>query len=232
MRYITDESGNLVENPDLESGQIVFSNSVRVQFKYEDDGWKAYDTETNSRLPGFDSKLDGIPDIGEDIFRSYSEYSYVKYTDDELKAIEAQSIEAQRAEQQSLFSSVVLQAISPQLTDEQALTIDLLFDDWSGDSVAYSENDRVRYNDILYRCLQSHTSQSTWTPTDAPSLWAKCLIDPDVPGIPEWEQPSSTNGYSKGDRVTHNGKTWESTIDGNVWEPGVTGTESLWKEVS
>lgn len=83
MRYITDESGNLVENPDLTTGQIIFSNSVRVQFKYE-DGWKAYDTETNSRLPGFDSKLDGIPDIGEDIFRSYSEYNYVKYTDDEL----------------------------------------------------------------------------------------------------------------------------------------------------
>ena len=49
---------------------------------------------------------------------------------------------------------------------------------------------------------------------------------------PEWEQPGSTNGYSKGDKVTHNGKTWESLVDNNVWEPGVIGTESLWKEVA
>lgn len=140
-------------------------------------------------------------------------------------------LDNQKHDQKSAFSNLVFQIISSLITDEQALTIDLLFDDWSGDSVTYSENDRVRYNDILYRCLQSHTSQSTWTPTDAPSLWAKCLIDPESPTIPEWEQPDSTNPYSKGDKVTHNGKTWESLIDGNVWEPGVTGTESLWKEV-
>lgn len=134
-------------------------------------------------------------------------------------------------EQQSIFSSLAFQMIAPQLTDTQALSVDLLFDNWSENAVNYSSGDRVRYNDVLYRCLQSHTSQPTWTPTDAPSLWAKCLIDPDSPTIPEWEQPDSTNPYSKGDKVTHNGKTWESLIDGNVWEPGVTGTESLWKEV-
>nr|DAG59442.1 MAG TPA: hypothetical protein [Caudoviricetes sp.] len=117
------------------------------------------------------------------------------------------------------------------IDDEQALTFDLLFDDWSGESVSYSEDDRVRYGDDLYRCLQSHTSQPTWTPTNSPSLWAKCLTDPESSTIPEWKQPDSTNPYSKGDKVTHNGKTWESLIDGNVWEPGVTGTESLWKEV-
>ena len=45
--------------------------------------------------------------------------------------------------------------------------------------------------------------------------------------IPEWEQPSSVNPYMKGDKVTHNGKTWESSIDNNVWEPSVYG----WVEV-
>ena len=33
-------------------------------------------------------------------------------------------------------------------------------------------------------------------------------------------------------QVTHNGKTWESLADNNVWEPGAIGTESLWKEVA
>ncbi|WP_350308143.1 carbohydrate-binding protein [[Ruminococcus] torques] len=47
-----------------------------------------------------------------------------------------------------------------------------------------------------------------------------------------WEQPNSTNPYKKGDRVTHKGKTWESLVDSNVWEPGAVGSESLWKEVA
>lgn len=113
------------------------------------------------------------------------------------------------------------------LTDEQALTVSIIYPIWDGNSTTYSVGDRVLYNSILYKCLQAHTSQATWTPTDAPSLWAKVLIP--TPGvIPDWEQPSSTNPYSKGDKVKHNGKIWISDIDGNVWEPGVYG----WTEVS
>ena len=85
----------------------------------------------------------------------------------------------------------------------------------------------MRYDEILYKYLQNHTAQASWTPTDAPSLWAKVLI-PTPAEIPEWEQPESTNPYMKGDKVKHNGKTWESTIDNNVWEPGVYG----WGEVT
>ena len=34
-----------------------------------------------------------------------------------------------------------------------------------------------------------------------------------------------------GDKVTHNGMIYESLVDNNVWEPGVTGTELMWQEV-
>lgn len=113
------------------------------------------------------------------------------------------------------------------LTDEQALTVPIIFPAWRGDGISYAAGDRVMYGGTLYKCLQAHTSQSTWTPTDAPSLWAKVLIP--TPGeIPDWEQPSSTNPYAKGDKVKHNGKTWISDTDGNVWEPGVYG----WTEVT
>lgn len=108
------------------------------------------------------------------------------------------------------------------LTDEQALTVPIIYPAWSGDGASYKVGDRVLYGGVLYKCLQTHTSQSTWTPTDAPSLWTKVLIP--TPGvIPDWEQPSSTNPYAKGDKVKHNGKIWISDIDGNVWEPGVYG---------
>ena len=92
----------------------------------------------------------------------------------------------------------------------------------------YAVGDRVRYDSVLYKCLQAHTAQTTWTPTDAPSLWAKVLIpDPEV--IPEWEQPDSTNPYMKGDKVTYKGKTYESLIDNNVWSPEAY--PQGWKEV-
>lgn len=44
-----------------------------------------------------------------------------------------------------------------------------------------------------------------------------------VGGVPEWEQPDSTNPYMKGDHVIHNGSEWVSDIDYNVFEPGVAG---------
>lgn len=117
-------------------------------------------------------------------------------------------------------------------TDKQALEVAALYTDWKdvaeGDTLAAGE--RYNYQGALYKVLTEHQKQAAWNPVDAPSLFTKVLI-PDPGVIPEWEQPDSTNPYSKGDRVTHNGKTWESLVDGNVWEPGVVGTESLWKEI-
>ena len=113
------------------------------------------------------------------------------------------------------------------LTEAEAVAATCLHPKWSGDSVQYTAGQRVQDDGILYTVLQAHTSQLDWKPADAPSLFAKVLI-PDPTVIPEWEQPESTNPYAKGDKVTHNGKTWVSDIDGNVWEPGVYG----WTEVA
>jgi hypothetical protein len=106
-------------------------------------------------------------------------------------------------------------------TDEMSLEVPNLYPTWKSET-AYITGQRVLYNDTLYRVLQDHISQESWTPTDSPSLFAKVLI-PDDDVIPEWEQPNSTNPYMTGDKVSHNGQTWESTVDNNVWEPGVYG---------
>ena len=122
--------------------------------------------------------------------------------------------------------AIIEKAVSATLSDTEALEAVSLFPAWvSGKS--YATDDRVKYDGNLYKCLQAHTSQADWTPDAAPSLFAKVLI-PDETIIPEWVQPDSTNPYSKGDKVTHNGKTWVSDYDNNVWEPGVFG----WTEVS
>ena len=113
------------------------------------------------------------------------------------------------------------------LTDAEAITATCLHPKWNGDGVQYTAGQRVQDDGILYTVLQAHTSQPDWKPAAAPSLFAKVLI-PDPTVVPEWEQPESTNPYAKGDKVAHNGKTWVSDIDGNVWEPGVYG----WTEVT
>ena len=109
--------------------------------------------------------------------------------------------------------------------DGQALKASALYPKWKV-GTDYQKDKRVLYNNILYKVLTDHTSQADWTPDAVPSLFAKVLI-PDKNVIPEWEQPESTNPYGKGDKVTHNGKTWRSMIDGNVWEPGVYGWEEI-----
>lgn len=106
-------------------------------------------------------------------------------------------------------------------TDEQALSVPAMYPAWRS-GVPCDAGQRVVFDCVLYKVLQDHTSQDDWTPDAAPSLFARVLI-PDAETIPEWEQPDSTNPYSKGDKVTHNGKTWTSDIDNNVWEPGVYG---------
>lgn len=74
----------------------------------------------------------------------------------------------------------------------------------------------------LYKCIQAHTSQSNWTPDIAKSLWTTAS-DPAIE-YPDWSQPvGAHDAYQTGDKVSHKNKHWVSTIDNNVWEPGVYG---------
>ena len=112
------------------------------------------------------------------------------------------------------------------LDDELALQAVELFPLWNGDGYEYSVNDRVAYDDTLYKCLIAHISQSTWMPPDAPSLWVR--VDNPAEEWPEWVQPlGGTDAYDLGAKVSHNGKHWISNYTANVWEPGVYG----WTEV-
>lgn len=132
-----------------------------------------------------------------------------------------------REEAEALVSAIV--SMREGATDEQALQAVAVYPAWR-EGVAYAEGQRVRHNGELYRVLTAHDAQEAWTPDAAPSLFAKVLTADDGTVL-AWVQPDSTNAYAKGDRVTHNGSTWQSLTDGNVWEPGATGTESLWQKL-
>lgn len=122
----------------------------------------------------------------------------------------------------------IIELAAQSLTDEQALQAPMLFEHWQSDT-AYEVGQRIYYNGTLYSVLIAHTSQADWTPDISPSLFAKVLIpNPEV--IPDWEQPDSTNGYMKGDKVNYNGVIYESIIDNNIWSPAAY--PAGWQEVN
>ena len=116
-----------------------------------------------------------------------------------------------------------LRTIRDKATDSQALNAKGVYPEWRVDE-SYRTGERVYYDGTLYSVLQDHVSQEAWTPDTAVSLFAEVLI-PDPTIIPDWVQPDSTNPYMKGDKVKHNGSTWISMMDYNVYEPGVYGWE-------
>lgn len=112
-------------------------------------------------------------------------------------------------------------------TDEAALENIYLYPNWKED-LSVKVDERYRYGETLYKCVQAHTTQSNWTPNVTPALWTVVSLEE----WPEWVQPTGAqDAYAKDDKVSHNDKHWISLVDANVWEPGVVGTESLWQEV-
>ena len=96
-----------------------------------------------------------------------------------------------------------------------------LFAEWAY-PIAYTVGQFRRHNGKLYKCVQAHTSQADWTPDTAASLWS-VAADP-AEEWPAWSQPvGAHDAYSKGAKVSHNGKHWTSNVDSNVWEPSVFG---------
>ncbi len=97
-----------------------------------------------------------------------------------------------------------------------------IFPEWNPNGYDYFAGERVKYDGLLYRCIQAHKSQADWTPDTAVSLWV--AIDDPAIEWPEWKQPAGAHdAYMKGDKVSHNEKHWVSDIDNNVYEPGVYG---------
>ena len=77
------------------------------------------------------------------------------------------------------------------LPDEEAMEIPTLFPEWESCGIAYVKDDRVCYQNQLYKCLQGHTSQDDWTPDTAVSLWV-AVSDP-AEEWPQWKPVSYTH---------------------------------------
>jgi hypothetical protein len=144
--------------------------------------------------------------------------------EDELSALTLLNIgKVEAPYEEAVSTKAAMTFAGTKLTDEEALHHITLYDEWLPDTV-YLVNDRRRYLEQLYKCVQAHTSQADWTPDVTPALWVKISTEE----WPEWVQPQGGHdAYAKGDKVSHNGNRWTSSIDANVWEPGVYGWEEM-----
>lgn len=105
-------------------------------------------------------------------------------------------------------------------TVADAVAVAAAFPPWApGETVAIGD---LRYHGgHLVEAIQAHTTQPDWTPDVVPALW-KVWRNPDTAA--PWVQPTGAHDtYALGDRVTHSGATWESTVNNNSWEPNVYG---------
>lgn len=122
------------------------------------------------------------------------------------------------------YDRIMVDVAISYLDDDEAESVTMLFEDWQT-GVPYAVGDRRKYDGLLYRCVQAHTSQADWIPPAVPALWVRTSTEE----WPEWIQPTGAHdAYNKGDKVSHNGAHWISDVDNNVWEPGVYG----WSEAN
>lgn len=131
------------------------------------------------------------------------------------------------AQQMNRFVQMSVQ--SANLTDEKAIEVADLYPEWAA-TKAYPENEIVKYGvnadgeTQLYKVIQVHISQADWTPDTAASLYKKIGFTDE--GVSIWTQPlGATDAYMKGDVVSFENQLWKSTVDNNVWQPGVYGWE-------
>ena len=213
--------GKLVDGV-LQTPPVEISRNIK---QMKDAGYK----------PVIDSKPGYDVETQDAVFVDYIDtgmYIRSMYEIVEIEPTEEEQIIEQTGKAMELLN-INFNDLLPNLTDEQALQVPLMFPKWQAGK-EYAVGDRVLYLGVLYKVLQAHTSQAGWEPDIAPSLFAKNLIIKDDSGeqvdIPEFEQPDSTNPYMKGDKVKFEGKVYQSTIDNNVWSPSAY--PQGWEEVT
>lgn len=147
----------------------------------------------------------------------------------ERAAAEAQ---ARALKQRQVAEAASMYAQSLALPRAQAVSVCMLYPDWSGEGVQYEAGDWVRYEGDLYRVEQAHASQPDWMPDAAPSLYTRIAMCPD--GIRLWVAPThAENSFDKGETCHYpdaDGPVYVSTMDGNTAEPTKPG--AMWEAVA
>lgn len=162
-----------------------------------DDGYKVY--------KGFTSLVD-------------VEVLLYRPADAELIADKAAELQKDLEAKQSTIA-----ALAVGLSDELAVQHPEIYPIMAFDGAAIEAGTRINWQGKLMRAKVTLWDREDCAPNVTPSLWGEI----ETIGVLEaWAQPiGAHDAYAKGVQVIHKDKTWVSTADGNVWEPGIHGWE-------
>lgn len=145
---------------------------------------------------------------------------YNNLPDDELNAL----IESAQAEKSRRAQKAALPAKMDELTRTyHAVEGTVEGAGWappSGALDAYPSSWKVKHNGKVWKSL---TPGNVWEP--GTSGWREVVPEGEAPA--SWIQPTGAHdAYMMWDRVEFNGSEWFSTLDANVWQPGVAGWQT------
>lgn len=150
--------------------------------------------------------------------------SLTELTTDELYELRSEVTQEIDIREQADRVAEQIRGLAMQLLDATGREMQAAWVQPQGAHDAYPEGWEVTHADKLWTSL---ISGNVWEP--GVSGWREVTTDGSVA---EWVQPTGTHdSYSLGAEVMHAGKNWVSLVDGNVWEPGAAGTETLWEVV-
>jgi len=161
------------------------------------------------------------------------QWQVVDYTTEEIAAQQRQKDIAETTDPSKLTASleVLTKALVgtntlDSLSDEELDAVSNLYRGWVvGEQVTV--DDLRKYNGVLWKCIQAHTTQIDWTPDVVPALWVR-YREPSG-GVQEW---IAGEQVAVGDQRTYEGTTYE-VIQAHTtqagWEP--PNVPALWAEV-
>lgn len=108
------------------------------------------------------------------------------------------------------------------LSNNEALSVKEFYPVWSADSVPVEKGEKYQFSGHLYEVVQSHTTQSNWSPENQSSLWvevvedhAGTLEDP-IPYNEELNPLWQGMILEEGKYYTQSGAVYKCTIDSGI----------------
>lgn len=234
---ILDKDGNELDpsSIDYEKGHLVDDKILVAHHPAQEYVEEKYHYDTIKTYPNGGKDLQLVIDVpGQEAKDAWDEYEdiqrYVEYTQAELDKQNEDKMHAEQdviiQSQTQSFARFMLASTAMTIADNDVLKFSAILPEWTADG-AFKAKEVVKFGKDLYRAVQDVPASVTDEPDKLNTYWSK--IQPSAAdGIYEWLQPlGATDCYSLNDIVMHNGKKLKSTVNYNVWEPGVYG----WTEV-
>jgi hypothetical protein len=86
---------------------------------------------------------------------------------------EQEAIVAAKAKASEIANLAAVDAQIDGMSDDDVALLTFVYPVWSGEGVALEAKQKIRYNGVLYRVIQTHTTQVDWTPDTTPTLFAR-----------------------------------------------------------